>query len=89
MPWAVKDNKNQQEVYFYLLGPSAKQANKRPPLHDYDVAKLSEPSKAKLDKIEELLTLRLKNPAAVHEKIKRIINVRIAQPQHQYWAVLS
>ena len=71
-------------AYHHLYNSAAsKEVSKHPPLHGHDVANLSELSRAKLEKIEELLTLRLKNPNAVFEEIKRIIKVCNEQPLRQ------
>jgi hypothetical protein len=72
----LRNKMNMKIAYHHLYNLAAsKDVSKRPPLHGHDVANLSELSRAKLEKIEELLTLKLKNPNAVFEAIKRIIKV--------------
>ena len=80
----LRNKMNMKIAYHHLYNSAAsKEASKPPPLHGHDVANLSELSRAKLEKIEELLTLRFKNPNAVFEEIKRIIKVCNAQPLRQ------
>lgn len=80
----LRNNMNMKIAYHHFYNSAAsKDVSKHPPLHGHDVANLSELSRAKLEKIEELLTLKLKNPNAVFEAIKRIIKACNAQPLHQ------
>jgi hypothetical protein len=80
----LRNNMNMKIAYHHFCNSAAsKDVSKHPPLHGHDVANLSELSRAKLEKIEELLTLRLKNPNAVFVEIKRIIKACNVQPLHQ------
>jgi hypothetical protein len=79
----LKKRINVKEAQRYLFATPIKEPDNRPPLHGHDLADLYELSRAKLEKIEEILTLRLKNPNAVFEEIKRIIKVCNAQPLRQ------
>ena len=79
----LKNLMNMKIAYHHYNSAASKEVSKHPPLHGHDVAKLSELLRAKLEKIEELLTLRLKNPNAVFEEIKRIIKVCNEQPLRQ------
>ena len=75
---------NLKEAYFYLFGASTKEANERPPLQGHHLESLSESSRIKLIRIEQLLKIRLKNDVAVYEEIERIIKVCNAQPQRHH-----
>jgi hypothetical protein len=81
---ALRNNMNLKEAYFYLFGASTKEANERPPLHGHHLESLSESSRIKLIRIEQLLKIRLKNDVAVYEEIERIIKVCNAQPQRHH-----
>lgn len=72
---ALKNKMNMKEAYRYLFGAPPKEANKRPPLHGHQVEHLPESSRVKLAKIEEILTMKLKNDVAVYEKIEELIKV--------------
>lgn len=51
----LKNKMNMKIAYHHLYNSAAsKEMNKHPPLHGHDLANLSEPSRAKLEKIEEL-----------------------------------
>lgn len=56
---ALRNNMNLKEAYFYLFGASTKEANERPPLHGHHLESLSESSRIKLIRIEQLLKIRL------------------------------
>lgn len=72
---ALRNKMNMKKAYSLLFGAPTKKADKRPPLYGHDVQHLSESSRTKLEKIEELLTVKLKNPFAVYEKIKELVKV--------------
>lgn len=68
-----------------LLGAPTKETKKRPPLYGHHIEHLhlSDFSRTKLEKIEEIFRTKLKNEVAVHEQIVRIIKVLEAQPERQ------
>lgn len=69
----LKNRINVKQARRLLFSAPAKEADKHPPLYGHHVQHLSESSRTKLEKIEELSRVKLKNPVAVHEKIEKLI----------------
>ncbi|MGA7368978.1 MAG: hypothetical protein WBX01_07610 [Nitrososphaeraceae archaeon] len=79
----LKNRINMKQACHLLFSTPAKEADKRPPLYGHHVQHLSESSRTKLEKIEALLTVKLKNPVAVYEKIEELIKVCNSTRHHE------
>jgi hypothetical protein len=71
----LKNKINKKQASRLLFSIPAKEADKRPPLYGHHVQHLSKSSRTKLEKIEELSTVKLKNLVAVYDKIEELIKV--------------
>jgi hypothetical protein len=84
-PEVLKNQMNMNQAYHHLFGAPPKETNRRPPLRGHHVEGLSESARAKLVKIEEILTMKLKNDVAVYEEIERIIKLCNGQPKRHHF----
>lgn len=72
----LRNKMNMKEAYRRIFSSApTKEPEKHPPLHGHHVQHLPEFSRTKLEKIENLWTLKLGNQVAVYEKIEELIKV--------------
>jgi hypothetical protein len=79
----LRNKMNMEVASRILLGALTKETKKRPPLYGHHIEHLhlSEFSRTKLEKIEEMFMMKLKNEVAAFEQVVLTIKELEAQPK--------